>query len=396
MAQNHNVEVIYVAKGNAGTTFESKCINVNLSSNKEYLSFAKNNKIDLTIVGPEIPLVEGIVDLFKKNRLSIFGPSKLASKLEGSKIFSKNFMKKYNVATAVYKTFSNFIKANIYINECSYPIVIKANGLASGKGVEICQNKMQAADCLKRFMVDKIFANSGSEIVIEEFLRGIEASIICVTDGKTITPLISSQDHKTIYEGNRGPNTGGMGAICPNQHVDKKIMSDFTKNIMFPTLNGIKREKMDYHGFIFFGVMITKTGCKCLEYNVRMGDPECQSIIPLMNFDIVNLFQAVISNKLNKFKTSWKPGVCINVVLASRGYPGKFTKGYEISVDGSPLVFYANAKFENDKTITGGGRVASVVAIGNNRIATRSKVYKDVKKVNFQNKYFRKDIGLRC
>jgi phosphoribosylamine--glycine ligase len=394
MAQNKDVHTIYVTNGNAGTASEIKCVNVSLSTNHEYLQFAKKNKIDLTVVGPEVPLVEGIVDLFQKNKLTIFGPSKNAAKLEGSKVFSKNFMKRYQVATASYAAFNNFSKAVNYLNKCDFPVVIKASGLASGKGVEICENIIQAKDCLKRFMVEKIFRASGSEVVIEEFLRGVEASIICVTDGKTIKPLISAQDHKTVYENNKGPNTGGMGAICPNQHVNNQVMSDFTKHIMLPTLNGIKKAKMNYHGFIFFGVMITSKGCKCLEYNVRMGDPECQSIIPLMNFDLVNLFLATINSQLNKFPVSWKPGVAINVVLASKGYPGKFNTGYEINVKCSPLVFYANAKLERNKVITDGGRVMSVVAIGKNYRLARQTVYNDVKKVKFTDKYFRKDIGL--
>jgi phosphoribosylamine--glycine ligase len=394
MAQNKDVRTIYVANGNAGTARETKCVNVSLSTNKEYLQFAKKNRIDLTIVGPEVPLVEGVVDLFQKNKLLIFGPSKNAAKLEGSKIFAKNFMKRYHVETAAYATFNNFNKAVHYLNKCDYPIVIKASGLASGKGVEICENMVQARECLKRFMVDKIFKASGIEVVIEEFLKGVEASIICVTDGKTIKPLISAQDHKTIYENNKGPNTGGMGAICPNQHVNKQVMSDFTKHIMLPTLNGIKKTKMNYHGFIFFGVMITSRGCKCLEYNVRMGDPECQSIIPLMDFDLVNLFLATINNQLNKFPISWKIGVAINVVLASKGYPSKFNIGYEISIKDSPLIFYANAKLKHNKVITDGGRVMSVVATGRNCRLARQTVYSNVKKVKFTGKYFRKDIGL--
>jgi phosphoribosylamine--glycine ligase len=279
----------------------NKCCNVELHSNEEYLSFAQDNQIDLTIVGPEKPLVEGIVDLFKKHKLNIFGPSQAGAELEGSKIFAKNFMERFGVKTAKYKTFTNPYAAVAYLKNAIYPIVIKANGLAAGKGVEICKNFKDAENIITNFMVNGIFKEAGKSIVVEEFLTGVEASIICVTDGKTIVPLISAKDHKTIHEHNKGPNTGGMGAVCPNPHVDKKVMLDFEKNIMLPTLKGIQKSKLDFHGFVFFGVMITKSGCKCLEYNVRMGDPECQSILPLMDFDLLKLCQATINNTLSKF-----------------------------------------------------------------------------------------------
>jgi phosphoribosylamine--glycine ligase len=278
-----------------------KCCNVNLNSNAEYLTFAKDNQIDLTIVGPEKPLVEGIVDLFKKNHLHIFGPSAAGAQLEGSKIFAKNFMERFKVQTAKYKTFTNSYAAISYLKTARYPLVIKANGLAAGKGVEICKNFKTAENVVINFMVNNVFKDAGKNIVVEEFLIGKEASIICVTDGKTMVPLITAKDHKTINEHNKGANTGGMGALCPNPYVNKDVLDDFTKNIMLPTLKGIKENKIDFHGFVFFGVMITKDGCKCLEYNVRMGDPECQSIVPLMNFDLYEMCLATIKNQLNKF-----------------------------------------------------------------------------------------------
>jgi phosphoribosylamine--glycine ligase len=302
LSQSELVTNIYAAPGNAGTEMTNKCCNVQLYTHDELLSFAKDNEIDLTIVGPENPLVAGIVDLFKQNKLCIFGPSQAAAKLEGSKIYAKNFMNEFGVKTADYKTFTHAYAAVTYLRTAKYPLVIKANGLAAGKGVEICNNFKDAEATINSFMVDGIFKDAGKTIVVEEFLSGVEASIICVTDGKTIVPLISAQDHKTINENNKGPNTGGMGAVCPNVNVNKKTMTDFTENIMLPTLKGIQKTKLDYHGFIFFGVMITKDGCKCLEYNVRMGDPECQSILPLMNFDLVKLCQATVTNNLSKFK----------------------------------------------------------------------------------------------
>jgi phosphoribosylamine--glycine ligase len=246
--------------------------------------------------------VEGIVDLFQKNKLNIFGPNHQAAMLEGSKIFSKNFMQRYGVATASYNSFTSPFAAIAYIKNAKFPLVIKANGLAAGKGVEICKNFKDAQTTITKFMIDGAFKEASKSIVIEEFLKGTEASIICITDGKTITPLVSAQDHKTIFDDNKGPNTGGMGAIAPNPHVTQEVMKDFVNNIMNPTLLGIKKEKFNFHGFVFFGVMITKDGCKCLEYNVRMGDPECQSIVPLMDFDLYQLFVDTLKNKLNNFK----------------------------------------------------------------------------------------------
>jgi phosphoribosylamine--glycine ligase len=275
-----------------------------LDSHEELLSFVKDNKIDLTIVGPEQPLVDGLVDLFKKNKLAIFGPTKKAAQLEGSKIFSKDFMQRFGVKTANYKTFTDPFSAFSYVKNTRFPIVIKASGLAAGKGVEICKNLKAAENTITRFMIDGAFKNAGKTIVIEEFLTGVEASIVCVTDGKIMVPLISAQDHKTIFENNKGANTGGMGAVCPNRHFTKEVMNDFIKNIMKPTLKGIQKLKLDFHGFLFFGLMITKQGCKCLEYNVRMGDPECQSIVPLMNFDLLKMIHLTLKNKLNQFKFS--------------------------------------------------------------------------------------------
>jgi phosphoribosylamine--glycine ligase len=302
LSQSTKVTTIYVTPGNAGTENAKKCCNVSLHSINEYLMFAKDNKIDLTIVGPEQPLVEGIVDLFQKNKLNIFGPNHQAAMLEGSKIFSKNFMQQYGVATASYNSFTSPFAASAYIKNAKFPLVIKANGLAAGKGVEICKNFKEAQNTITKFMIDGAFKEASKSIVIEEFLKGTEASIICITDGKSMIPLVSAQDHKTIFDDNKGPNTGGMGAVAPNPHVTKEVMKDFVNNIMNPTLLGIKKEKFNFHGFIFFGIMITKDGCKCLEYNVRMGDPECQSIVPLMDFDLYQLFMDTLKDKLSNFK----------------------------------------------------------------------------------------------
>lgn len=393
LSQSKKVKQIFVSPGNAGTSLLKKCKNIKLINNDERLSFAIENDIDLTIVGPEQPLVEGIIDLFEQHKLKIFGPSKFAAQLEGSKIFAKKFMQKFKIATAKYQSFTNHLLARKYLNNIDFPIVIKADGLAAGKGVNICFDKRDAIKTIDEFMINDIFSGAGKKIIIEEFLQGVEASIICVTDGKCMIPLMSAKDYKTIYENNKGPNTGGMGAICPNPYVNDKVLNDFKTNIMNRTLDGIKKMKMNFKGFVFFGVMITSKGCKLLEYNVRMGDPECQSIMMMVNFDLVDLFLSTINKKLNSFKMRWNKGNAINVVSTSGGYPNKFETNKKINIKNKPLIFYAGTKNENGNLLTSGGRVLSVVSHANNLKTAIKNVYKQIKNVSFDNMYYRKDIG---
>lgn len=396
MAQDDKVEKIYVAPGNGGTALESKCENVNITEIDELIHFAKENNVELTVVGPEDPLTKGITDKFKEAGLKIFGPDKNGARLEGSKAFSKDFMKKYGVKTAEYEVFTDEEKALAYLHECSYPVVIKADGLAAGKGVIICNDKNEALRAVDSMMVDDVFNGAGKKIVIEEFLEGVEASILSITDGKTIIPFISAKDHKQIFDGNNGPNTGGMGVLAPNPYVTTEVMKDFEENIMAKTLTGIKEEGFDFKGIIFFGLMITKKGTYLLEYNVRMGDPETQSILTLMESSLVDLIQLALNEELSKVEVKWKNEVCINVVLASKGYPGKFNKGYEITIDSSikDSVFIAGGKLEDNILKTSGGRVLSVVGVGSDLEAARKNAYEKVELVNFEGKYFRKDIGI--
>ena len=356
IAQNEKVEKIYVAPGNGGTATYKKCENVNLTDIDELLVFAKNNKIDLTVVGPEEPLTNGIVDKFKSEGLKIFGPDKKGAELEGSKSFSKEFMKKYGVSTAEYEVFYDHKKAKEYLENCNYPIVIKADGLAAGKGVVICEEKKTALETIDLFMINDIFKGSGKKVVIEEFLEGIEASILSITDGKRIIPFLSAKDHKQIFDGNRGPNTGGMGVVCPNPYVTEEVLKDFYENIMDKTLIGIQKEEMDFKGIIFFGIMITKNGVKLLEYNVRMGDPETQSVLTLMKTDLLDLIEKAIEGKLDNVEVEWEEGYCVNVVISSKGYPGKAETGYEINIDNEEInnIFIAGAKLEDGKLITTG------------------------------------------
>lgn len=394
VAQNPKVETIYCAPGNGGTGFENKCKNIRLYTTEELLDFAKEEKIDLTIVGPEANLVVGIVDAFKAQGLKIFGPSKDAARLEGSKSFSKDFMKKYGVRTAAYAVFEEMEEAIIYLKTCEFPVVIKADGLAAGKGVVISQSLAEAETTLEEFMIMDIFRGSGKKVVIEEFLDGVEASILSITDGKVIIPFLSSKDHKCIFDGDLGPNTGGMGAVAPNPYCTKEVMKVFNEEILTATLRGIQEEKMDYCGIVFFGIMITKKGTYLLEYNVRMGDPETQVVLPLMENDFVELILAAIDGKLKETKVTFKDGNACCVVGASKGYPAPYPTGFPITIgEVSGKVFIAGGESKGEGIVTSGGRVLTTVAIGDTLQEAIDKAYVDIKQVHFDGMYYRKDIG---
>ncbi|MEK6265556.1 MAG: phosphoribosylamine--glycine ligase [Clostridium sp.] len=393
--ESSNVKKIYCAPGNGGTKRESNCVNVNITKMDELLAFAIENKIDITIVGSEEWLVQGIVDKFKENGLKILGPSKKAAMLEGSKAYSKEFMKKYGIKTAAYAVFENQDEANEYLKKCEYPIVIKADGLAAGKGVVICSDYAQAQKSINDFMILDIFKGSGKKIVIEEFLEGVEASILSITDGKIIIPFVSSKDHKQIFDGDNGPNTGGMGAIAPNPYCDKSVLEEFQENILIPTLKGIQEEEMDYTGIIFFGIMITKKGIYLLEYNVRFGDPETQAVLPLMKSDFTELLVSAVEGKLTDFNLQWKQGHSCCVIAASKGYPGKYSTGLEINehnkLDGK--LYVAGASEADGIMRTSGGRVLGVTGFGETLSKAREMAYGDMEKIRFEGMYYRKDIG---
>ncbi|KEI01062.1 phosphoribosylformylglycinamidine synthase [Clostridium botulinum] len=397
VSQSALVDKIYCAPGNGGTSKENKCENINLEEIEDLLNFAKKENIDLTIVGPEVSLVDGIVDRFKENNLKIFGPSKEASKLEGSKSFAKKFMKKYCVKTADYEVFEDVKEAVKYLENCSYPTVIKADGLAAGKGVVICKTKEEAKKAIENFMIKDVLKGSGLKIVIEEFLEGVEASILSITDGKTIIPFISSKDHKQIFDGDKGPNTGGMGVIVPNFYCTDKVLEEFNEEILKPTLKGVQEEDMDYIGTIFFGIMITKKGVYLLEYNVRMGDPETQGVLSLMDSDYLELMLKALDKELKNYDVKWKNGHICCITAVSKGYPGSYEKGFEITGlnNTDSKVFIAGAKEENEKLVSDGGRVLNVVAFGKTLDDAKKKAYKDIEKIDFDGMYYRHDIGNR-
>lgn len=402
LSKNENVKKIFVAPGNAGIELLEKAENVNLKNDiKEYTNFAKNNEVDLTIVGSEELLVYGIVDEFKKEGLKIFGPDKKAAILEGSKAFSKEFMKKYGIKTAIYEIFEDANSAKQFLqNYNEFPVVIKASGLAAGKGVIIAQNLKEALKTIDEIMIDNKFGEAGNKVVIEEFLDGVEASILSFTDSKTIVPLLSAKDHKKIGENETGLNTGGMGVISPNPYVTDEVFEEFRQNIMFPTLEGIKKENMDFSGVIFFGIMITKKGVYLLEYNMRLGDPETQAVLPLLENDLLQLINSCFEKKLDKLNIKWKNQHSCCVVGVAKGYPEQYEKGKiingikEFVETENNLLFVAGAKLDENKNIvTNGGRVVNCVGLGENLEEAREKTYKMFLDINFEGMYKRNDIG---
>lgn len=396
LSQSNKVEKIFCAPGNGGTAREEKCENVDITNNEELLKFALENSIDITVVGPEAPLCEGVVDLFIENNQKIFGPSLAGANLEGSKIFAKEFMKKYNINTAEYSTFINTYDAMKYIEKCKFPLVLKADGLAAGKGVIIANNYEEARTAIEEFMVSDTLKGAGKSIVIEEFLQGVEASILAITDGNTIIPFVSSKDHKAIFDGNLGPNTGGMGTIAPNPYCTEKVLEDFKNKIMLPTLRGLKEEKLYYKGIIFFGLMITEKDVYLLEYNVRMGDPETQVVLPLMENDFMELIIAALEDNLHNEEVRFKNQYACCIIAASKGYPNKYDTGkcIKISNQGPEKVFIAGGKESNNKLVTSGGRVLGVTALGVSLEEARVNAYNGIKNVDFEGIYYRQDIGV--
>ncbi len=396
LLKNNKVEKIFCAPGNGGTALEPGCENVSLTEIQELADFAHKKGVSLALPGSEDMLVAGIADEFQKKGIPVLGPHKKAAMLEGSKCLAKEFMQKYGIKTAEYRNFNSYEEARPYLNQCSYPVVLKADGLAAGKGVLICRDKAEAEDGLKQLMQDRQFGAAGDSIVIEEFLEGVEASILSLYDGNTILPLLSAKDHKKIGEGETGPNTGGMGVISPNPHVDAGVMDAFQKDILLPTLRGLQEEKLQFKGVIFFGLMINEKGVYLLEYNLRLGDPETQAVLSLMESDLLHIVEQTISGSLSSAELKWKEGSSCCVVLASGGYPGKYEKDKIITGidDCTNSVYVAGAALKDGQLATTGGRVLNVVATGRDLAEAREKCYRDIELIRFDDMVFRKDIGL--
>ena len=394
LAESKKVEKIYCAPGNGATALMEKCTNIVADNIDQLVDFAENNKIDLTIPGAEDLLVDGIVDKFRERDLDIFGPHRDAALLEGSKSFAKDFMKKYNIKTAEYETFTNAEEALEYIKNAAIPLVVKADGLAAGKGVLICQTREEAVNAVNSIMVDNCFGSAGNLIVIEEFLEGYEASILSIFDGNSITPFISAKDHKKINEGEKGLNTGGMGVIAPNPYVTDLVFEDFNLNILKPTAKGLKEENLTFSGIIFFGLMITVKGVYLLEYNLRMGDPETQAVLPLLESDLLHIIELANRGNLQTKDLKWSGKCSCAVVQASGGYPLSYAKGYEIQgIEEHDLVYISGAQLENNKLLTSGGRVLTAVGTAVNAHEAKSIAYDLINKIYFKDQYYRNDIG---
>ena len=396
LSKEASVDKIYCAPGNAGISNVAQCIDIQDSDIENLLNFAKENKIDLTIVGPEIPLVAGIVDKFEKEGLKIFGPNKKCAQLEGSKSFSKDFMIRHNLPTAKYKEYTDLDEAISEIDSFGYPVVIKADGLAAGKGVVIPENREDAITTLKEMMSDKKFGNAGDKIVVEEFLTGIETSILAFVDNDTIVPMVSSKDHKKVFEGETGLNTVGMGTFSPSEIYTEKLAKEVQEKILDKTLEGFKKDNLNYKGILFVGLMITEDGPKILEYNVRFGDPETQSVLFRLDTDLNKIISEILNNNLKNIEINYSKEESICVMLTSGGYPENYEKGKVISglenLDSDIVVFHSGTKFDNENIVTNGGRVIGITAKGKTVKEAAQKVYENIKKINFEKMHYRKDI----
>lgn len=402
IAQSPKVTKVYCAPGNPGIAELAETVNIAADKLPELLAFAQEKEIDLTVVGPEVALTLGIVDLFEEKGLRIFGPSKAAAEMEGSKAFSKAIMKKYNVPTAAYETFTKKDDALAYVDRMGAPIVIKADGLAAGKGVIVAQTLEEAKDALKSIMGDKAFGAAGDMVVIEEFMAGEEASFLVFSDGKNVIPLPTAQDHKPVYDGDNGPNTGGMGAYSPAPVVTKAMEEEVINNIILPTIKGMAAEGKTYKGILYAGLMVTDSGPRVVEFNCRFGDPECQPLMIRIKDDIIPIIEACIDGTLDKLNMELDSSAAVCIVMAAGGYPGSYEKGRVISgLDGfkgseNVVVFHAGTKAEGGKVVTNGGRVLGVTALGKDVKSAIEKGYEAVGKISWEDEFHRSDIGKKA
>lgn len=400
LLESEKVEKVYCAPGNGGISCDAQCFSVGATDIDGMVSLAKELKVDCVFVAPDDPLAAGMVDAMEKEGIRAFGPRANAAIIESSKVFSKNLMKKYSIPTAGYEVFENSKDALSYIKEQNkYPVVIKADGLALGKGVIIAQNEAEAEDAVHTIMDDKKFGASGNKVVIEEFITGPEVSVLAFTDGKCVKPMVSSMDHKRAYDGDKGPNTGGMGTISPNPYYTPEIADRCMKEIFLPTIEAMNKEGRTFKGCLYFGLMLTADGPKVIEYNARFGDPETQVVLPRLKTPLCDIVDAVIDEKLSDLDIQWSDEACACVVMASGGYPGSYPKGIEIKgldsngqVEGA-CVFHAGTALEDGVFKTAGGRVLGVTALGTDLKAALKKAYEGVKKIDFEGAHYRTDIG---
>ena len=399
LKKSPKVNKIYAMKGNAGIAADAELVNVDYMDTVAVCDWLKRHKdVEFTVVTPDDPLAIGLVDEIEKCGLKAFGPNKNAAIIEASKAFSKNLMKKYGIPTAAYETFDDYNAAKAYVEECALPVVLKADGLALGKGVLICKTREEALQGLAEMMLEEKFGKAGATVVVEEFLEGPEVSVLSFTDGKTIVPMITSCDHKRAKDNDEGLNTGGMGTFSPAPFFGEKSLEEVMKTIMLPTMSAMNAEGRPFKGVLYFGLMKTKDGYKVIEYNSRFGDPETQVVLPMLKTDLMEIFEAVADERLADVKIEWRDGACVCLVLASGGYPEKYEKGKEITIgqlDQDVVLCHAGTAMKDGKLVTSGGRVLGVCARGKDVEDARKKVYANAQKIHFDGMYYRSDIGVK-
>ena len=394
--ENPAVSQIFALPGNGGIAADAVCVDIGAKDIEGITKFAVENNIDFAVVAPDDPLVLGAVDALKAAGIKTFGPDKKAAIIEGSKAFSKELMKKYNIPTAAYEIFSDMDKALEYVKTCPVPVVVKADGLALGKGVIIAETRQAAEDAVKTIMGDKIFGDSGNQVVIEEFLTGPEVSVLSFTDGKTIVPMISSMDHKRALDGDKGLNTGGMGTVAPNPYYTEDVAKTCMETIFKPTIEAMNKEGRRFSGCLYFGLMITEKGPKVIEYNCRFGDPETQVVLPLLESDLLDIMLKIYDGKLDEADVRFADKCACCVVMASDGYPKKYDTGFEITMPEDKNIYVAGARIKDGRLVTGGGRVLGVTETADTLREAIDKAYETVSQVKFANAYYRHDIGARA
>ena len=399
LAQSSKISKLYCAPGNAGIADVAECVPVGAEDIDGICAWASDNNIDLAVIGPEVPLAMGIVDRLNEAGVKTFEPNAKCAQLEASKSFTKAFLARHNIPTAGYREFTDKEELLANVGIYGYPMVLKADGLAAGKGVVIPEDEESAVAAIEEMMGDKVFGNAADKIVVEEFLTGVEASMLCFVDHNTIVPMESAQDYKRIYDGDKGPNTGGMGTYSPSLLFDEDIEKQIREQILLPTLRGFQEDGLDFQGVLFIGLMLSEDGPKVIEFNNRFGDPETQSVLRRMESDLLDVFTAVVDNRLNEIEINWIDDRAVTVVLASGGYPGSYAKGKVITgldkVDDDIVIFHAGTKFDEEgRIVTSGGRVLGVTATGATHDEARAKAYANAERIEFEGAYMRKDIGL--
>ena len=396
LKESKKVSKIYALPGNGGIAADAECVDIGAKEIDRIADFAAKNDIDLAVVAPDDPLVLGAVDALKAKVIKTFGPDRRAAIIEGSKAFSKDLMKKYNIPTAAYETFSEAEEALRYVENCPVPVVVKADGLALGKGVIIAETREEAVNAVKTIMEDRIFGDSGSKVVIEEFLTGPEVSVLAFTDGKAIVPMVSSMDHKRALDGDKGLNTGGMGTVAPNPYYTPEIALQCMETIFRPTIDAMNKEGRTFSGCLYFGLMLTEKGPKVIEYNCRFGDPETQVVLPLLESDLADIMLSIYEGKLDEAEVRFADKSAACVVMASEGYPSKYETGFEITMPEDKNIYVAGAKLKDGRLVTAGGRVLGVTETAETLAEAIDKAYQTVKTISFENAYYRTDIGKRA